>query len=144
MFECSLYLIFRFEIILYLLFSLPDSFLFRAVTVLDESDADSICSSDCSPKTTPINVLSKLRSSRLLPIADSGELEHYQRSAFDLNTGSQLSLCDSSSIESVVNEIENSAASLHLGFNADELKSQLLKRCGQTDVLPFDEIYSAR
>lgn len=118
--------------------------LLSAVTVLDESDVESICSTDFSPKSTPINVLSKLRRNRLQEIADSVDLEHYQQSAFSLNTGSQLSLCDSSSLDSVVDEIEKSNASLHLGFNDDELKLQLLKRCNQTDVLPFDEIYSAR
>ncbi|XP_031627850.1 serine/threonine-protein kinase Haspin homolog ALK2 isoform X2 [Contarinia nasturtii] len=113
----------------------------QTVTVLDESDVESIYSADFSPKSTPINVLSKLRSSRLQPIADSVDLKHYQQSAF--NTGSQLSICDSSSIESVLNELEKSTASLHLGFNSDELKHQLLNRCNQIDVLPFDEIYSA-
>lgn len=131
---------FFFDVIV--LFSLCFDFVaVSAVSVLDESDVESICSADFLPKSTPINVLSKLRSSRLQPIADSVDLEHYRKSAFDLNTGSQLSLCNSSSIESVVDEIEKS---LHLGFNHDELKQQLLKRCKQTDVLPFDEIYSAR
>lgn len=128
--------------------SLFSSFRLKAVAVLDESDVESICSTDSLPKPTPINVLSKLRSSRLQPIADSVDLvEHYPKSAFkNHNTGSQLSLCNSSSssVESVVNELEESTANLHLGFNHDELKLQLLKRCKQTDVLPFDEIYSAR
>lgn len=119
--------------------------LLSAVTVLDESDADSICSVDFSQKSTPINVPSKHRSSRLQPIGDSVDFEHYREPAFNFcNTGSQLSLCNSSSLESVANENEISTASLHIGFNHDDLKLQLLKRCGQTEVLPFDEIYSAR
>lgn len=144
MFECSLCSIFYCNNIICFLSPFLFLSISQIVTVLDESDDESICSSDCIPKATPINVLAKLRSSRLQPIADSVDIKHYRKSAFDRNTGSQLSLCDSSSIESVVNELENSTASLHLGFNSDELKAQLLKRCGQTDVLPFDDIYSTR
>lgn len=137
----SFFLQFRLHCLMYFFFLVH---LLSAVTVLDESDVESIYSADFSPKSTPINVLAKHRSSRLQPIADSVDLEHYQQSAFNLNTGSQLSLCDSSSVESVLNELEKSTASLHLGYNSDELKHQLLKRCNQIDVLPFDEIYSAR
>lgn len=135
---------FHFRLLYCLIYIFLYVLLLSAVTVLEESDVESICSTDFSPKSTPINVLSKLRRNRLQGIADSVDLEHYQQSAFSLNTGSQLSLCDSSSLDSVVDEIEKSNASLHLGFNDDELKKQLLRRCKQTDVLPFDEIYSAR
>lgn len=153
-----MFIVFDFSLSCYYYCLIPSFYFFsifsgclQAVAVLDESDAESICSVDFSPKPTPIiNVLSKLRSSRLQPIADSDNfVEHYQKSVlFNHNTGSQLSLCNSSStsssLESVVNEIEKATANLHLGFNHDELKKQLLKRCKQTDVLPFDEIYSAR
>lgn len=111
-----------------------------AVTVLDESDVESICSSDFSPKSTPINVRSNQRSNRLQPLVDR---ERKQKSTLNPNNGSQLSLC-ASSVESILDELENSTSSLHLGFNPVELKAQLLERCGQSEVLPFDVVFSPK
>jgi len=112
------------------------------VVVLDESDVESIYSSDFSPKPKSINALSKLRSGRLLqPIGDCLEK---QRQQFNRHAGSQLSLCNSSSGGSVVDELEDLTASLNLGYSQQELKAQLLRRCGQTETLPFDDVYSAR
>lgn len=118
---------------------------------MDESDVESICSSDFSPKPRSINVLSaKLRSSRRLlqnPIADCVDFvgKRGHRSLYDRShTGSQLSLCTTSSGASIVDELEDLTSSLNLGYNQQELKAQLLKRCGQTNVLPFDDVYSPR
>lgn len=58
----------------------------------------------------------------------------------------QLSTCHESlsNDESAINEIEKSTSNLHIDYDHDELKAQLLKRCGQAHVLAFNEIYSAR
>lgn len=117
--------------------------LFSADIVLVDSDAESICSSDFSPKSSSINVLSKRQNNRLQPNCNSVDFERSQNSAIYRNRG-QLSICESSSVESDLDEIANSIPNLHIEFNHDALKAQLLKRCGQTDVLAFDEIYSAR
>lgn len=110
--------------------------------VLVDSDAESICSSDYSPKSTSsINVLSKHRPKNRLQ--SSVDFEGNQKPAIYRNRG-QLSLCESSSVESDLDDITNSTAQLRIEFNHDPLKAQLLKRCGQTDVLAFDEVYSAR
>lgn len=121
--------------------------LFSAV-VLDESDVESIYSSDFLPKPKSFNVLSKLRSSRSLqPIDDRVvvvDFEKRQRLQSQSTVGSQLSLCNSSIDSSVVDELDDLTSSLNLGYNQQELKAQILKRCGQTNVLPFDEVYSPR
>lgn len=108
-----------------------------------DSDAESICSSDFSPKSSSINVLSKRQSNRLQASCNSVDFGRSQKSAIQRNRG-QLSLCESSSIESDLDEIANSTSNLHIDFNHDALKAQLLKRCGQTEILAFDDIYSAR
>lgn len=106
------------------------------VSVLVDSDAESISSSDYSTKSSSINVLSKHQNNNLQPGCS-------QKSALTRNRG-QLSLCDSSSIESDLDEIVGSISNFDIEFNHNAHKIQLLKRCKQTDVLPFDEIYSAR
>lgn len=111
--------------------------------MLVDSDAESICSSDYSPKSASINVLSKRQNNRLQPSCNSVDFERNNNSAIHRNRG-QLSLCESSSVESDLDEITNSIPNLYIDFNHDALKAQLLKRCGQTDVLAFDEVYSAR
>lgn len=119
----------------------------QAVVVLDDTDAESDCSSsDYSPRPKSISVLSKLQRNRLLPaIDDCVDFEkRRQRSQFDRNRGSQLSLCTTSSNVSAVDELDELTSSLNLGYDHQELKAQLLKRCGQTTVLPFDDVYSAR
>lgn len=116
---------------------------FSADIVLVDSDAESICSSDFSPKSSSINVLSERQNNCLLSSCKSVDFERSQKPAIYRNRG-QLSLCESSSVESDLDEIANLTSNLHIEFNHDDLKAQLLKRCEQTDVLAFDEIYSAR
>lgn len=115
-----------------------------AVVVLDESDVESFCSSESSPKTTPINALSKQRSSRLLRPIDCVDFVQYRQSAYARTHNNSLNSCSSASVESVVDEIAGLTSSLHLDYNQHNLKAQLLKRCGQDEVFAFDEVYSAR
>lgn len=104
-------------------------YLFLAI-VLDESDVESNCSADFSPKQTPINVLSKQRrSSRLL--------HHIDR----INSQSRCELIHSTPIDPAINEIINLTTDLNFGYNQ---KAHLLRKCGQTDALPFDEVYSKK
>lgn len=117
--------------------------LFSTDIVLVDSDAESLCSSDYSPKSSSINVLSNRQSNRLQSSCNTVDFECNQKPAIYRNRG-QLSLCESSSVESDLDDITNSISSFHIEFNHDELKAQLLKRCGQADVLAFDEAYSAR
>lgn len=83
----------------------------------------------------------------LQPIGDCVDFEK-RRSQSQYNrktTGHHhLSLCSTSSTDSVVDDLEDLTSSLNLGYDQQELKAQLLKRCGQTKVLPFDDVYSAR
>lgn len=104
---------------------------------MDESDVESF-SSDFSPKPTPINALSKQRS--------VDRVQQFRRqSIFDRTHKNSLNSCSSASVESVVDELTtNLEASLTLDYDQHELKAQLLKRCGQDEILPFDEVYSAR
>lgn len=103
--------------------------LFIAI-VLDESDVESNCSADFSPKQTPINALSKQRrSSRLLHPIDR------------IDSQSRCELIHSISADPVIDEIINLTTDLHLGYNQ---KAHLLRKCGQTDTLPFDEVYPRR
>lgn len=119
------------------------SLLLSADIVLVDSDAESICSSDYSPKSTSINVLSKRQNNCLQPNCNGVDFERNRNSAIYRNRG-QLSLCESSSVESDLDEITNLIPNLCVEFNHDALKAQILKRCGQSDVLAFDEVYSAR
>lgn len=111
---------------------------------MDESDVESICSSDFLPKPTPINAKHR-RNHLLQSIDDRVDFERSSRkSTYGIsNTGSQLSLNSSSSTESVDDELGILTSNLNLD-DQHELKSQLLKRCEQTEVFPFDELYSAR
>lgn len=98
--------------------------------MLDESDVESNCSADFSPKQTPINALSKQRrTSRLLHPIDC------------INSSKRCELNHSTQINPVINEIINLTSDLNLGFNQ---KAHLLRKCGQTDPLPFDEVYTKR
>lgn len=96
---------------------------------MDESDVESNCSADFSPKQTPINVLSKQRRSRLLHPIDR------------INPPKRSELIHSTAIDPVINEIINLTVDLNLGYNQ---KAHLLRKCGQTDVLPFDEVYTKK
>lgn len=108
--------------------------------MLDESDDRSNCSTNCSTDFSakiPINALSRRqRSSRLLHPVDQQTL----RKSYQYFEQSELSL--SSSVDSVaVDEIDELTSNLSLGYDQ---QSQLLQRCGQTEPLPFNEVYSAR
>lgn len=104
--------------------------------VLDESDVESNCSSDYSPKQTPINALSKQRISRLLdPIVRIDR----ERCSSLLDS----ELIHNNFLDTVIDEIDDLTSNLNLGYDPQKLKDQLLKQCGQSETLPFDEIYSA-
>lgn len=102
--------------------------------MLDESDVESNCSTDFSPKQTPINVLSKqrrsTRSSRLLhPIVDR------------ITSKNRCELIDSRSRDSAIDELINLTSDLNFGYNQ---KLHLLRKCGQTEPLPFHEAYTKK
>lgn len=116
--------------------------LFPTVTILDDSDT-SIHLHDSSPKSSSnVALVSKRQSNVLQTICDSFDLEESEKSMSNHNSN-QLSLCHES-IESTEDEIEKSTSNLHIECSRNELETQLLKRCGQTHVLGFNEIYSAR
>lgn len=90
-----------------------------------------------------VNVRPRLRSAQLTPIA-ADDSEHSEISGESTQfTSSSVTVSDlSSCVESIADENERSA--FDLGLNQEQLKAQLLMRCRQTDVLPFDEVYSER
>lgn len=109
-------------------------FFFQSISiaiVLDESDVESNYSADFSPKQTPINVLSKQRCSN--------------RSLHPIDRISSQNRCElnrSTPVDSsVINEIINLTTDLNLGYNQ---KAHLLRKCGQSDTLPFDEVYTKK
>lgn len=107
---------------------------------MDESDAESNCSSDFSPRQTPFNAISKHRSNYLLRSFDSTS-PRKQTTFVDV---SQLDDNNYIDTDDTVEEIHDLTAELCLSYSQHELKAQLLKECGQTETLPFDEVYSAR
>lgn len=114
------------------------------VTILDDSEA-SIHHADNPPKSSLVAArVSKRQTNALQTICDSFDLDESAKSVASSNH--QLSICHEtlSDNESSVDEIEKSTSKLHFEFDQDELKAQLLKRCGQSKVLAFNEIYSAR
>lgn len=114
-------------------------YLFSAATILDESTDTSII--DSSPKLSPIEAPVFKRLTR--QASALAHVEHSQKSVCDLV--SSQSICDDSvSNASTPNDIGKSMSTLNIEYDRDDLKEQLLQRCGQTDILTFDEIYSAR
>lgn len=107
---------------------------------MDDSDT-SIHLPDSSPKLSSNAVrVSKRQINALQTIND----EENEKSATNRNSN-QLSVChESLSDESSVGEIEKSTSNLHIECDRNELEAQLLKRCGQTHVLAFNEVYSPR
>lgn len=104
-------------------------------------DDTSIHLNDPSIELTSVELSSKRLTHHSGTICDSFDI---QNRAFEYND-SESSLCEKSLLsESVPNEIEASTSTLYMGSNKDELKAQLLHRCGQKDILSFHEIYSAR
>lgn len=116
----------------------------KIVFVLDESDVESIYSADFSTKPTSINA--NRRSSHLLQSFVDFEQQRQQlagRKSTIVATrsrGSQFSL-NSSYTGSIDEQLGTLTANLNLD-DQHELKAQLLKRCNQADVLPFDDVYS--
>lgn len=115
-----------------------------AVSILDDSDDTSIHSPELSPKSTSIEVRSKRNTKLTQTIYDSFDLQLSQKSA-SMQSRSQLSSFQKSLLsESTLDGIETSTSTLNIECDQDKLKTQLLKRCGQKDVLSINEIYSAR
>lgn len=110
----------------------------------------SIHQTNSRPKSSSTEIrVSKPRSNILQTIRDSFDLDESEESVVSHHSSSsnnQLSIFHESLPydESAVNEIERSTSNLHIEYGHDELKAQLLKRCGQTNVLAFNETYSAR
>lgn len=117
------------------------------MTILDDSET-SIHQADRLPKSSLLaERVSKRQMKDLQTICDSFDLDESERSAIsNHNSGHRLSICHEtlSNDESSVDDIEKSTSNLHIGHDQDELEVQLLKRCGQANVLAFKEIYSAR
>lgn len=115
-------------------------FIVSVVFVLDESDVESICSADFLPKPSSINAQQRRSSHLLQTIVGFG---HSGRKSTlpPRTTGSQFSLNSSSYSSSIDEQLGSLTASLNLDDH-QELRTQLLKRCNQTEVLPFDEVYS--
>ncbi len=85
-----------------------------------------------------VNVRPRLRSVRFQAIDEDSD-----KSAS--LTNSHVTLSESSCNESIHDDrSEHSTSNIDLSSNQNLLKAQLLQRCGQTDVLKFDEIYSTR
>lgn len=101
---------------------------------MDESDAESSCLSDFSPKQTPFNVINKTRTSQSSRSIDSTGSQQYSGSLG----------FDSLNFNNSIDEINDLTLNINLDYLHEGLKEQLLKRCGQTEILPFDDVYSAR
>lgn len=118
------------------------------VTVLDDSETSVHQTNSPSKSFSTELRVSKPRSNILQTIRDSFDLDESEESVVSHHSSSnnQLSIFHKSLLndESAVNEIERSTSNLHIEYGHDELKAQLLKRCGQTNVLAFNETYSAR
>lgn len=114
--------------------------LFSTVAILDDSiDDKSICPTESLPKSSSIDVQMSKHQNKLLSITcDSSDLGQNQKSVPNYNSSHE-----SMSNESSSDEIAESS-NLQLECGQDELKTQLMKRCGQTKVLAFNEIYSAK
>lgn len=121
--------------------------MFLAVTVLDDSET-SIHRTDSPPKLSSHGERVSQRPSKALQtIRDSFDLDESEKSAVSIHSSTNQSSLSHESLsndESAVSEIEKSTSNLHLECGHDELETQLLKRCGQSHVLAFNEIYSAR
>lgn len=88
--------------------------------------------------SSPIESPGLKRRTNILPtIDDSFDVEHIDSSVCDTDNSPLLN-------ESTPNEIGKSMSTLHIEYDADDLKAQLLQRCGQTDIMAFNNIYSAR
>lgn len=111
----------------------------------DDSGDISISPPISSPKSTSIEVLSKRCSSnRSRTICNSFDHQQSQESP-SKHTDNRVSLCQKSlSSETILDGSEKSSSTLHIECDQDGLKSQLLDRCGQNDILLFSEIYAAR
>lgn len=111
-------------------------FILSIVIVLEESDVESTCSSDYSSNQTSLDALSNPRS---INFCRSSQRPGLRRQTSYINSN----LNDTDALyEDELNDLINNHS---LDFNQrSNLKAQLLKRCGQTEPLIFDEIYSER
>lgn len=87
-----------------------------------------------------VNLRPRLRGVRFKEISDVSE----QSCKSTELTASREALSESSCASAVLDDTKCSEFNFDLGLSEDQLKSQLLIRCGQIDVLLFDEIYSQR
>lgn len=114
---------------------------------MDDSEA-SIHRAAYQPKSSLITErVSKRQTNALQTIRDSFDIDESETSAISSHNGNhRLSICHEtlSNDESSIDDIEKSTSNLHIEYDHDELKAQLLKRCGQSSVLAFNEVYSAR
>lgn len=112
--------------------------IFRTVTILDDSETSTHLS-DHLPKSP----LLAQRFPKRQTIVDSFDLDESKKLTISSH---QLSVCHEtlSNDDLSMDDIERSTSNLHIGCGYNELKIQLLKRCGQTNVLAFNETYSAR
>lgn len=111
-------------------------FFFSLVIVLEESDVESTCSSDYSSNQASFDALSNPRSCNLRRSSQRPGLRR-QTSYITSNLNDTDVLYE--------DELNDLAENLSLDFHQQaNLKAQLLKRCGQTEPLLFDDIYSER